>query len=162
MDREAVHMLLAELGIAYEETQHEAVYSMAEMEAAAIDRLGPVCKNLFLKDDKGAQHFLVVLSQGKSADFKALAKQLGVRPLGMASEERLQRYLGLNLGEVTPLGILNDEERAVTVVLDRALVNQSKLGVHPNDNHFTLWLSFDDLCRVIKGHGNPLILADFE
>ena len=161
MDREAVHLLLSDLGISYQEIQHEAVYTMREMARIQVDRFGPVCKNLFLRDDKGRQHFLVVLAQGKSADLKALAGKLGSRPLGFASEERLYKYLGLKKGEVTPFGILNDEERAVTVVLDRALAGQRKLGVHPNDNHYTLWLSFEDLCRVVSGHGNSLILADF-
>lgn len=161
MDRPAVLARLAELGISYEERQHEAVYSMAEMEAAAIDCLGPVCKNLFLKDDKGRQHFLVVLAEDKRADLKALAVQLGSRPLGFASEERLYKYLGLHKGEVTPLGILNDAERAVTVVLDRSLEGQPKIGAHPNDNRFTLWLSYEALCQVIQQHGNKILLADF-
>ena len=159
--REDVLAQLAEMGVCYEEIAHEAVYTMAEMENEQIDRLGMVCKNLFLKDDKGRQHYLVVLAQGKSADLKALAKQLGSRPLGFASEERLYKYLGLRKGEVTSLGILNDDERAVTVVLDRSLREQPKLGVHPNDNHFTIWLSYEDLCRVIENHGNPLLLEDF-
>lgn len=161
MDREAVAAYLTQMGVSYEEVQHKAVYTMAEMEQEGIDRLGMVCKNLFLKDDKGRQHFLVVLAQDKSADLKALAKQLGSRPLGFASEERLYKYLGLQKGEVTPLGILNDEERAVTVVLDRSLQEQPKLGVHPNDNHYTIWLSCAALCQVIENHGNPLIWADF-
>ena len=154
MEREAVCRLLDEMGIDYHLAQHPAVYNMSEMEAVHVDDYGPVCKNLFLRDDKGRRHFLVVLSQHKSADLKALAAQLSSKSLGFASEARLQKYLGLSQGEVTPFGVLNDEARAVTVVLDSDLSGAPRLGFHPNDNRATVWLSCHDLCRVLDAHGS--------
>lgn len=160
MEREAVCQLLDDMGISYHLVEHQAVYSMAQMEKVQIDTYGPVCKNLFLKDAKGQAHFLVALSQHKSADLKRLAAQLGCKSLSFASEERLRKYLNLGKGEVTVLGILNDEERAVTVVLDQTLQGQERLGFHPNDNRVTIWLSFDELCQVIEQHGNRIVLVD--
>ena len=72
------------------------------------------------------------------------------------------KLLGLTAGSVTPLGVLNDEERKVTVFLDRDFFEESGLiGVHPNDNTATVFLSFADLHRIIEEHGNAVTLIDF-
>ena len=67
------------------------------------------------------------------------------------------KLLGLPAGSVTPLGVLNDEERKVTVFLDRDFFNEPGLiGVHPNDNTATVWLKAEDLVRMIEEHGNRI------
>lgn len=159
-DRIDVYKLLNDMGISYHEAAHKAVYSMQEMVEVGLDSYGMVCKNLFLRDDKGERHFLVVLAQSKRADLKSLARQLSCKSLGFASAKRLQRYLCLGPGEVTPLAILNDDERAVTVVWDSDLQGQAQLGIHPLDNRYTIWLSFDDLCQIIQAHGNTCCIAE--
>ena len=69
----------------------------------------------------------------------------------------LMKLLGLAAGSVTPLGVLNDEERKVTVFLDRDFFEESGLiGVHPNDNTATVWLKAEDLVRLIGEHGNRI------
>ena len=80
--------------------------------------------------------------------------------LSFASEERLKRFLGLEKGAVTPLGVLNDEERAVEVVFDRELAGLPSLGVHPNRNTATVFLAFADLEALVRAHGNPVSLVD--
>ena len=58
-------------------------------------------------------------------------------------------------GAVTPLGILNDDDRKVTFYIDKDFKNEPNLiGVHPNDNTATIWLKTDDLINIIKKHGN--------
>jgi Ala-tRNA(Pro) deacylase len=76
--------------------------------------------------------------------------------LTFASEERLFKYLQLRKGEVTPLGIINDLDALVEVVLDKDLIGKNKLGVHPNDNTATVWISFDDLKKIIEQNGNMI------
>lgn len=67
------------------------------------------------------------------------------------------KLLGLTAGSVTPLGVLNDEERKVTVFLDRDFLEESGLiGVHPNDNTATVWMKAEDLVRLIEEHGNRI------
>ena len=79
------------------------------------------------------------------------------RPLRFASENDLMDILGLIPGAVTPLGILNDEERKVQVFLDREFLEGRKLiGVHPNENTATVWLKTEDLLDIIKEHDNPV------
>ena len=62
---------------------------------------------------------------------------------------------------MTPLGVLNDDLRAVEVVFDRDLDGQACLGVHPNDNTATVWLSFESLLKVVMQHGSAFRFADF-
>ena len=67
------------------------------------------------------------------------------------------KILGLAAGSVTPLGVLNDEERKVTVFLDRDFFDEpGMIGVHPNDNTATVWLKTEDLVRLIEDHGNRI------
>ena len=63
-------------------------------------------------------------------------------------------------GAVTPLGLLNDEDRKVTLYFDSAF-SDGLIGVHPNDNTATVWLRGSDLVKVIEEHGNTVIMADF-
>lgn len=126
------------------------------MDNLKISQYGDICKNLFLSDAKGRRHFLVVLDKDKKADLKNIQKQLGCTRLSFASEESLFKYLHLYKGEVTPLGIINDLNAFVEVVLDMDLPGRNKLGFHPNDNTATVWISFDALQKVIEQNGNTI------
>ena len=76
-------------------------------------------------------------------------------------EERLEKYLGLKKGAVTPLGILNDTACAVKVFLDRDFLEKEEIGVHPNDNTASVYLKTADLMQMIKEHGNSLEVLSF-
>ena len=115
-DRSAALARLDALGVAYELTEHPAVFTIAEREQWGRTGGGTVCKNLFLRDAKGRRHFLVVIPGDCRADLKSIETQLGSTRPSFASAVRLQRYLGLIGGEVTPLGIINDPDAAVEVV----------------------------------------------
>lgn len=157
--REQVFSSLHELEIPFEVTEHTAVYSIADMEEQGLLSQGTVCKNLFVRDNKGRQHFLVVAREDRPIDLKVLAQQLDSTKLSFASAERLEKYLGVTTGAVSPLGILNDKEHAVIVVLDASLRGEPRLGAHPNDNTATVWLSFEGLQKWIEAQGNELRIA---
>ena len=157
-ERARVLEKLDELGIAYEMDVHEPVYTIEAMVALGLDKKGEIVKNLFLRDAKGKRHFLVVLPGSRQGDLKAIRDQLGSTALSFGSEDRLMRYLKLTKGSVSPLGILNDTEHAVEVVIDQALVGAARLGVHPNDNTATLWISYEGLRKVIDRCGNTVHL----
>lgn len=158
--RQEVYAYLERMGIRFKVSEHPAVYTIEEMEKLRLDKLGGIVKNLFLRDAKGKRHFLVMLRQDKKVDLKGLQAKIGSTPLRFASEERLQKHLGLEKGAVSPLGIINDADQAVEVVLDNDLKEFELLGVHLNDNTATLWLSLDDLEKIIAGRGNQLLCLD--
>lgn len=147
---------LDNLGIKYKQMDHPPVYTIEDMEELKITEHGEVCKNLFLRDAKGKRHFLVVLGKDKQADIKSIQAQLGCTRLSFASEERLQKYLQLQKGAVTPLGVINDPEAAVEIVLDSSLEGKEQLGFHPNDNTATIWISYGDLIKFIRMNGNNI------
>lgn len=155
-NKEATLQWLDDQGIAYEKMEHKAVFTMEEMDEVGISARGGVVKNLFLRDGKGKNHFLVVVPEEKRVNLTDLSAQLCASKLSFASADRLEKYLGVVQGAVSPLGILNDENHVVEVVFDRDLCHAKKVGIHPNDNTATVWLSFKDLKKIIEKQGNPI------
>ncbi len=159
-NKEKIYELLAAEGVNYDCLEHVPVYTMEEMDAAGITAKGAVCKNLFLRDAKGKVHYLVTVPEETRIDLRTLGEKLGTK-LSFASAERLQKYLAVEQGCVSPLGVLNDESKSVIVVFDGSLRGSAAVGVHPNDNTATIWLAFADLERLIKNHGNEVSFVDF-
>ena len=151
--RAIVLQALHDMGIPYEMSEHEAVYTIDQMEAQHICEQGEVCKNLFLRDQKGKRHFLITMQKEKRADLGRLREQLGCSKLSFASEERLHQYLGLEKGAVSPFGLLNDHNHAVEMVFDRDLSGKERLGIHPNENTATVWISYANLRLVLERSG---------
>ena len=146
--------------ISYTVAEHPAVYTMAEMEEQGLDKLGTIPKNLFIRDGKGKQHFIVTAAMETQVDLKELGQKLEAKKLGLASADRLQTYLGVTPGCVSPFGVLNDDSNSVTVVFDSKLVSADKVGVHPNVHDATVLLSFEDLYKVVKLAGNPVVVLE--
>ena len=158
--KQEVKAFLEEKSIPFEWVEHKAVYTIEEMEELGLESMDEIAKNLFLRDQKGKRHFLVVVQGLKQVNLKELGEKLGTK-LSFASEERLEKYMGLKKGAVTPLGILNDENCAVEVYIDEDLCKLERIGVHPNDNTASVYLSPADLLNIIKEHGNSLEVLSF-
>lgn len=157
-EKEKVYARLAELGISYTKKDHPAMYTIEEIVAAGIDPDGATAKNLFLRNDSGKQHYLVTICGEKNADLKEVRKQLGSSRLSFASEERLMKCFGVHKGSVSPMGVLNDADASVIVAFDEDLFKQPIIGVHPNDNTATVYLSPEDMAEIVRKNGNRLLL----
>lgn len=153
-----IYELLSYLNIKYEEEKHIKVYTVEEAENLNIKLDGIGCKNLFLKDNKN-NYYLVVMLDNKRCNLKQLSSDLNVKKLSFASVESLEEILNLEKGSVTPLGIINDTNNLVKVVLDRDLVSK-KLLVHPNRNDRTINIDYFDLIRVIGYTEHEYVLLD--
>ena len=126
---------LTSLGIAYERFEHPPVPTVEEAEKhwAGIDAAH--CKNLFLRNQKGNRHYLVIIAHTKRADLRAVANQIGDGKLSFASPERLMTHLGVTPGSVSPAGLINDREHHVRVFLDRDLEERRADLVSPQRQH---------------------------
>lgn len=144
---------LDEHSVEYRIAEHEAVFTMEEMEHLHLPFADEVVKNLFLTDDKKRNHYLVVMPENKPANLKELRRLIESRPLRFASAEDLDTYLGLQAGSVTPFGILNDSEAHVQVVFDEELRTYHGLGIHPNDNTATLHIALADVLAMFDEKG---------
>jgi Ala-tRNA(Pro) deacylase len=153
---EQVGRALAALGISFERYEHPPVATAAEAEVhwAGIDAAH--CKNLFLRNQKGSRHYLVIVKHRKRADLRAVADQIGDGKLSFASPERLMTHLGVTPGSVSPFGLINDGAREVRVFLDSDLRNADRISFHPNINTVTVVLAFADFERFLAARGNAV------
>ena len=153
MNKEELYRYLTEKNIPYEITEHKAVYNMEELDSVELPYPEWDAKNLFVRDDKKRNYYLITVKGDKRVDLKEFRKAHGLRALSFASPEDLLAILELTPGSVTPLGILNDAEHRVHFYLDAAF-QDNKIGVHPNENTATIWLSAADLMKLVQEHGN--------
>lgn len=155
MTKNEIYEYLESLGIEFELFEHEAVCNMAELENIALPHPECEAKNLFIRDEKKRNYYLISVKGDKRIDLKEFRRKNNTKPLSFASEEDLKNMLGLTPGSVTPLGLLCDEERKVHLFLDSDFLN-GIIGIHPNDNTATIYLKTEDLVKVIERHGNEV------
>lgn len=153
MKKEEIIQMLEEKGIPYKMAEHKAVYTMEECKALGLPDEDTIAKNLFIRDDKKQRYLLLTLRENKKLDLKEVQAHLGTRRLSFASEKDLNGILGLSKGSVTPLGLLNDEERRAEFFIDAGF-RDHLIGIHPNTNTATVWMQANDLFQIIRQHGN--------
>lgn len=156
MNKPEVYDFLTSRGIEYEVTEHGAVFNMEEMSHVELPHQEADAKNLFVRDDKKRNYYLITVRGDKRVDLKKFREEHSTRQLSFASENDLMSLLGLIPGAVTPLGILNDSEKKVKLFLDEELLKCGLIGVHPNDNTATVWLKTTELIDIITEHGNEV------
>lgn len=160
MNKEQIYEYLRNKNIWFEVDSHKAVYNMADLLDVDISYPEGDAKNLFLCDDKKINYYLITVKGDKRVNLSKFRRDNGTRPLSFASSEELENIMGLIPGSVTPLGILNDKDKRVTVFIDSEFKPSDIIGVHPNDNTATLWLKTKDLIDIIKDNGNVVKVVD--
>lgn len=161
MNKQEIYDFIKDKNIWHEITEHKAVFNMAELSQVEIPYPEYDAKNLFVRDDKKRNYYLITVKGDKRVDLKEFRKNNATRPLSFASEQDLMSIMNLIPGAVTPLGLLNDNELKVILYLDKEFLNDKQIiGVHPNDNTATLWLKVTDLIDIIKEHGNQVNIVE--
>ncbi len=151
-----IYRFLGENNIPYERYDHPPVFTCEEAERLVPELPAAKTKNLFLRDKKGRRHFLVVVGYEKVVDLKGLSSLLGVSKLSLASSERLNRFLGVDPGAVTILGVVNDVQREVDVIVDEDLWASEAFRCHPLVNTSTLVISKENLERLLRITGHEV------
>ncbi len=155
MKKTEIYEFIKNKNIWYEITEHKAVFNMDELNEIEIPYKEYDAKNLFVRDDKKRNYYLITVKGNKRVDLKDFKNKNETRPLSFASEADLMSIMNLIPGSVTPLGLLNDKELRIIFYLDKDFLKDKKIiGVHPNDNTATIWLKVEDLISIIKEHGN--------
>lgn len=162
MNKEDIYKYLNDKNIWYEITEHKAVYTMEELSKIDIPYPESDAKNLFVRDDKKSNYYLITVKGNKKVDLKKFRKENNTRPLSFASEEDLMNIMHLIPGSVTPFGVLNDYDNKVVVFIDDSFLEEPGIiGIHPNDNTATIWIYTNDLINIIKENGNEVKFAKF-
>ena len=155
---------LEEHGIGYELYTHPPLPTVKAALEYWKDVDATHCKNLFFRNHKGNRHYLMVLECHKEMDIHALEHKLRQGKLSFASEERMERCLGLKPGSVSPLGLINDIGVAATanpkelyenghrvkLFLDKDLKTAEKLSFHPCENTSGAVISNADFMRFLE------------
>ncbi len=152
--REILLRKLDELGISYEIYEHPPAptIEIAQKHWKFIDATH--CKNIFFRNHKGNKHYLVILESTKNLNIRQLELKLQQGKLSFASEKRLKKYLGVEPGAVTPLGLINDITHHCKLFIDEDLQKAEKLSFHPLENTASLIISFSDLIKFINFTAN--------
>jgi Ala-tRNA(Pro) deacylase len=140
----------------YQRVEHPAVFTCAEAELHRPKVPAVSTKNLFLCDKKARRFFLVVTSCEKTVKLDALSPQLGVTYLRFASEENLQRILGVTRGAVTMMGLANDSGHLVELWIDTEIWKGENFLSHPLVNTATLVIPKSELERFFALTGHSL------
>ncbi len=157
MNKEQVLNVLSDGNFWHEVTEHEAVYNMEELDAVDLPYPEADAKNLFVRDDKKRNYYLISVKGDKRVDLKEFKAKHETRRLSFASADDLMKVMGLIPGAVSPFGMLNDAECTVQFYIDEDFMQDPGLiGVHPNDNTATVWMKTEDLVAIIKEHGNQV------
>ncbi len=144
---------LESLGIDYQIHEHPPVKTVDDALEYWEDINAMHCKNLFTRNQKGNRHFLIVMPHDKNVSMKEIQEKIGAGKLSFASERRLQQYLHLEAGGVSPFGNINDTDNHVKLFIDDALQNKT-VSFHPNVNTATLTLSFADFIHFLEESGH--------
>ena len=161
IDKKGIYDLLDRYQFVYEAYEHPPVYTIEELDALNLPHSEQIVKNLFLRDDKKKNYYLVTVPGHKTVNLKSLSERIPSRKLSFASEESLRELLMLERGHVTPLGVLNNAQKNVIVVFDKSLQNR-RIGVHPMENTATVFIAFEDVKKLVEDHGNAVVMCDFD
>lgn len=159
MNKKETYQFLNDHGVDFEITEHKAVFNMEELNAIELPYPDWDAKNLFVRDDKKKNYYLITVKGDKRVDLKEFRKKHGLRVLSFASADDLMRFMGLTPGSVTPLGLLNDTEHHIHFYLDSEFVG-NRIGIHPNDNSATVWLYADDLVKLLQENGSNVEIVE--
>ena len=141
----ACYKLLDDMKIEYISIDHPAAETIAD--CADVDAaLGvKMCKNLFLCNTQKTNFYLLMLPGEKVFRTKDISKQLGVARLSFAPAEYMEKYLNILPGAVSVMGLMNDSENHVRLLIDKDILSQEALGCHPCVNTSSLKISLKDL-----------------
>ena len=148
----AVYELLDKLNIPYERIDHDAADTMEACEV--IDqKLGvTMCKNLFLRNQQKTTFFLLLIPGDKKFMTKDLSKQLGISRLSFAEPEFMEKYLNITPGSVSVLGLMNDKDWYVDLLIDKDVLDAEYIGCHPCMNTSSLKIKTSDIIKKFLKH----------
>lgn len=155
MNDKIVKNYLDRLGIKYKVHRHAAVLTCEEAEKLCGNIPGVHSKNLFLRGKKSGNYYLAILPESKRLDLKALKNKFG-EEIGFASDEELKDVLNIERGTVSSLGLINDKNSRVILLLDKDIINADIVSFHPNINTETLEFSQTEFKKYISSLKNRI------
>lgn len=157
----AVYELLDSIGIQYKAIQHDVADTMEACLAIEKDLGAPICKNLFLCNRQQTDFYLLLIPGDKVFKTKYLSSQLGCARLSFAGPEFMESLLHIKPGSVSPMGLMNDTDKKVRLIIDRDLMGLEYFGCHPCRNSASVKISMKDfLEKFLPKVGHDYTVVD--
>ena len=157
---ERTYDLLDSLKIPFKRVDHEPAMTIAD--CADIQKVLEcnICKNLFLCNSKGDEFYMVVMPGAKKFRTAVLSKQLGTTRLSFANEKYMLEFLDITPGSVSIMGLMNDKDNRVNLVVDKDLLNEKYFACHPCINTSSIRMNTDDVFDIYAPaiHHKPLFV----
>jgi Ala-tRNA(Pro) deacylase len=152
--QQELYDLFEKLGISFEYHEHPPVATIEDAKIHWSNLNSGRCKNIFFRNHKGDRHYLVILEHLRQLNIRDLEQRLRQGKLTFASDQRLNKYLGLEPGSVSPFGLINDRDHHVHLFIDEKLNESERLSFHPNVNTASLVVNKSDFLKFLNYLGN--------
>ena len=161
---ERVYDLLDQLNIDYQRIDHEEANTMEVCLEIEKNLKSTICKNLFLVNSNKSQYYLLMLKENKKFKTKVISKQINSSRLSFGSDEKMLEYLDITPGSVSLLGLMNDHDFKVQLLMDKDLLQDEYLGCHPCINTSSLRIKMKDVFEKIipSLHHEPIFVEVYD
>jgi len=161
---ERVYDLLDQLNIDYQRIDHEEANTMEVCLEIEKSLKSTICKNLFLVNSNKSQYYLLMLKENKKFKTKMISKQINSSRLSFGSDEKMLEYLNITPGSVSLLGLMNDHDFKVQLLMDKDLLQDEYLGCHPCINTSSLRIKMKDVFEKIipSLHHEPIFVEVYD
>ncbi len=161
---ERVYDLLDQLDIEYQRIDHEEANTMEVCLEIEKNLKSTICKNLFLVNSNKSQYYLLMLKGNKKFKTKVISKQINSSRLSFGSNEKMLEYLDITPGSVSFLGLMNDYDFKVQLLMDKDLLQDEYLGCHPCINTSSLRIKMKDVFeKIIPAlHHEPIFVEVYD
>ena len=161
---ERVYDLLDQLNIDYQRIDHEEANTMKVCLEIEKTLKSTICKNLFLVNSNKSQYYLLMLKGNKKFKTKVISKQINSSRLSFGSDEKMLEYLDITPGSVSLLGLMNDHDFKVQLLMDKDLLQDEYLGCHPCINTSSLRIKMKDVFEKIipSLHHEPIFVEVYD
>ena len=144
-----VYDLLDKVGVDYHRVDHEPAMTMEACEEIDKVLCAPTCKNLLLCNRQETDFYLLLMQGDKPFKTKDLSAQLGVSRLSFAKGEYMEEFLDITPGSLSVMGLMNDRDFRVKLVIDSPILQEEYIGFHPCINTSTLRVKTSDLLEKL-------------
>lgn len=160
--QEIVYKALADLDIKFEYYESPRDFS-SEDDGAFWKRIGACrCKNLFMRNHKGNQHYLLISDYYRDINIHAIEHKLKQGKLSFASQERIDKWIKGTIGAISVFSLLNDTENHTIAFIDKTLLTKGHLTFLPNQLNALISISIEDFVRILDYSGNRYEFVDLE
>ena len=155
-----VYDLLDKLNISYHRIDHEEANTMEICQALEATLGAEICKNLLLCNRQCTDFYMLLMPGNKPFKTKDLSKQIGSSRLSFAGGEYMEQFLDITPGSLSVLGLMNDKDHRVQLLIDADVLKHEAIGCHPCVNTSSLKLKREDLLRFVSSAGHEPTYID--